>query len=268
MNESFEYRRNLSQPLSDLLADPLSPLTRTRQTTLLTAATVTLLLVFGLATVAKVSGGNAELVLSTPHVARWLAWAITLYLLIAYVLGVWADWAIAKAKRWSPLASIDDVKTAMHQDQQSRINADRYWTDKIDRLVIERDSIQAEKKGRMDPLFARSGEIELELSSLPEPQSTSSERRRTLEREWPVVTNTLSAAMKEFDSRLAPVMSALDEAARHLSLDPFLSMLKEQDALTESLKTFSTLTQYRLILEVVFPVAYGLLALLLAMWHR
>jgi hypothetical protein len=266
MNESFEYRRNLSQPLSDLLSDPLSALTRTRQTTLLTAATVTLLLFFGLATVAKVSGGNAEFVLATPHVARWLAWAITLYLLIAYVLGAWADWAIAKAKRWSPLASIDEVKTAMDRDQEGRISADRYWTDKIDRLVIERESITTEKKARIDPLFARASAIELQRSSMSESDGTSYEKRRSVEHESRVVTDAMGAALKEFDDRLTPVISALDDAAAHLSLNPFLSMLKEQKALTRSLMTFSTLTQCRLLLEIIFPVVYAGLALLLAVW--
>ena len=134
----IKYRRDLSGPLSELLSDFLSDLTRTRQTTLLIAASVALLLTLGLATLGDVEAGFVKLNLEAAERTKWVVFAVTLYFLVAYLLGVSADLAVLWAKRWSPLASIEKVEEAMRADQALRTEAKWASLEKVHQLIDEK----------------------------------------------------------------------------------------------------------------------------------
>jgi hypothetical protein len=95
---SLGYRESLGPAFSELLADQFSELTRKRQQALLVAATATLLLAAGLVTKA----GEIDLFLKVTlelSVAKWLAFVVTVYMLVTYLLGSSADLALANSKK-------------------------------------------------------------------------------------------------------------------------------------------------------------------------
>jgi hypothetical protein len=149
-DDPFQHRRVLSQAMSELLADPFSELTRKRQVALLIAATVTALLAAGLLIVSEANFANVKFIAILPQLAKWLGFAVTAYLLIAYLLGVWADWAIANAKRWSPLASIEDMKAAMVSEIKDRNEAYIERKEKLERLQNQLHQIQGEIAASFD----------------------------------------------------------------------------------------------------------------------
>jgi hypothetical protein len=129
--QPHHYGAQASGPLAHLLADPFSSFTRTRQVALLIAATAALLLSARLLSITNVGAGGITALLGGPPgaevggkaatqeaVALVLAFFVTLYLLITYILAVLADWAIAKARGSSWMASIEDVESAIRLDDQ------------------------------------------------------------------------------------------------------------------------------------------------------
>ena len=264
-NDSLLYRRTLSQPLSELLADPLSELTRTRQTALLIASSVALLVSTRLATIGEIGAGGVKLTLNAPQLAKWLAFAVTCYLFIAYLLGAWADWLIAETKGWSPLASIADVKAAMQADEDSLTEANKFWAEKLKVVAPQVDQTTKEMQAKLHHLYAQADQVEAALSSLPQIGSASSEereRRRSLEREQRELNTAMTTASNELDNRLAPLMAVVDEVNKRNSWSVRLAMSEEKEDLTNKLSTYSILTRLRLLLEIIFPIIYALFALI------
>ena len=264
------YRRNLSQSMAELLADPFSEVTRKRQPALLISATVTLLLSAGLARVTEIGVANSKFSLELPQLATWLAFAVTVYLLSAYLIGVWADWAIGRVKRWSPLAAVSDVEAAMISDSNDRALANEARHQKIERLNNELRQIREEMDTRRGALSAREHEIEAALSSMPKVGSASfeeNERCLSLAQESAEIVRSQSVLLQERSHREAPMIDAILELLPSSSLVPTVSMLNEHLDLKRALRTFSKLTELRLALEILFPAAYAAFALVWTILH-
>ena len=140
-HQDYLFRKNLSRAMSELLADPFSELTRNRQIALLIAATIAPLLSSGLVKVKEAEVGGTKFELTAPHLAIWLAVAITGDLFISYILTVWADLSIAKVKRWSPLAKIGNVKAEIDADIKAQMEAATARSEEAIRLSDELDKI-------------------------------------------------------------------------------------------------------------------------------
>jgi hypothetical protein len=268
--DSLLYRRSLSHPMSELLADPFSALTRARQTWLLIASTLTLLLSAGIAQVGELTIANVKLTATTPRLATGLAVAVTAYLLVTYLLGVRADWAIAKAKQWSPLASIAEVKTAMISDQEVRAQAATKRSQELERLQIEKEKIKAEMEARFKKIRDRGSEVESAISSV-DIHSASSEQLsqvRLLSHEATVLAREDLATQLESNNRLRPLDNAIGELIQSISLEPTRLMFAESADIEKTVETFSNLTRLRLVIEILFPAAFAVLALTWAAMSR
>jgi hypothetical protein len=260
----FLYRRSLSQPLSELLTDPFSELTRKRRATLLIAATVTLLLSAGLITLSEVGVADVKFTLSTPQIARWLAFTVTFYALIVYLLSARADWIIAKVRRWSRLASIADAKAKMVSDAEGRSQADLERKEEMERLKLKQQEIKAEMRVRFDEISARRKEIEASLESLPDIESASPEELEqitSLNYQKTELSLSHFAAWQEEDELLDPYRKAHSELAFAFSLEPTILMRAEQRDIEPQLSTFSRLTRLRLWVEILFTDTYAVFAL-------
>jgi len=241
------YRRRLSEPLGELLSDSLSELTRERQTALMIAASVALLLSFGLATLGDVDTGLVKLNLSVAESARWLVFAVTGYLFVDYLLGVVADLLIARVKRWSYLGSIADVKGAIQDDVKQRIASGKVLKEQLIELQGQQATIRAEWKasvGVYEPtsLWAIGEEIDLL-------QKYGSEKAGP------------------FLERMIPISKKMNELTAHIPADDIPGMLYEQRQLTANLDWYVRLRRSRLAWEVVFPLSYGLFALVWTATH-
>jgi hypothetical protein len=259
----FPHIRNLSRPMSELLADPLSELTRKRQPALLIAATIVLLLSAGLAKVSEVGVANFKFELKPPNLATWLAFAITGYLLISYILGAWADWSIAKAKRWSPLAKIGDVKAEMDADQKARTQADMALSEEAHRLRDELGKVEAEIQPRLDRNRNRQREVEDAISSIKFASMSSEESAHLvrLAHESVELIRAASALHRESRDRTTPLVNRANEIVQSISLEPVQSMWAERGDIDATVRIFSRLTHLRLVFEIIFPAAYAVFAL-------
>jgi hypothetical protein len=247
----IKYRRDLSGPLSELLSDFLSDLTRTRQTALLIAASVALLLSLGLATLGDVEAGFVKLNLEAAERTKWVVFAVTLYFLIAYLLGVSADLAVLWAKRWSPLASIEKVEEAMRADQALRTEAKWASLEKVRQLIDEKGEIVTEWKAEAGPNAAgiMTGFAYNELAVIELTEICGSE------------------ASQPYLKRIEPINRTIQELAANVSSDERLGMKAEETQLSRGRKLFVYLTRMRVGLEIVFPVLYALFALIWVASH-
>jgi hypothetical protein len=263
----FSYRRKLSQPMAELLADPFSELTRKRHTALLIAATVTLLLSFGLATVTKVDVAGAEFVLNAPQHAKWLACAVTLYLAAVYLLGVRADWAIAKAKQWSPFSSIEDVKSAMTLDKETQVRWKEEQLQKLKNLKDDRSKIKAEFQLKLDTISAQHQETAAEHEALVrgayEERVESEGRRKSLMNELMELFRAGNAVRDELNMRLEPIDKNIQKLRVRISQnDRTVLWWNEKIDIDLTFKAFSDLTKLRLWLEILFPAGYAIFAII------
>lgn len=164
--DAWQYRRQLSQPMAELLANPFSELTRKRHIWLIVAATTTPLLSAGLIKINEGEASGFKITASVPQVATWLAFSITGFLLIEYLLGVWADWAFAKARGWSLHAVVEDVEALIKKDATARREANLARQQEM-KLRTERfKTAEQEFKTRTAPINARLEEIKSQLSGL------------------------------------------------------------------------------------------------------
>jgi hypothetical protein len=249
-DHSFPHLRNLSRPMSELLADPLSELTRKRQLALLIAATIALLLSAGLVKVKEVGFAEAKFELQLlPHLATWLAVAITGYLLISYILVVWADWAIAKAKRWSPFAKIGDVIAEI----DAEIQVDVAQSEEARRLKDELAKVRAEIQSRIDQNRNR--------------QREESAHRDRLAHESVELIRTQTDLNREYMDRIAPIVKRMNELVESISDEPAQTKWAEREDINKTVGTFWRLKQMRLVLEVIFPAAYAVFALVWTVLH-
>jgi hypothetical protein len=252
------YRRRLSGPLSELLADPFSELTRKRQTPLLIAASVTFLLSAGILTVQEADVGSIKFHLEVAQLAKGLAFWVTIYLLAAFVLGVRADWVIAKAKQLSPLASTADVMAAMKADTDAEFEAVKARAQRRKVLQDKMDKIQAEAQQQLDVIFARQRDILRKISSTEIEEAPLHPELLELENEQKLIRQQL-------EDRLSPLQTERDELFKRLAepgfLDPAIFMTVEREEIKTTLKTFSNLTRARLYIEALFPAIYAMIAL-------
>src|SRR5262245_46408734 len=120
----------------ELLADPLTDLTRRRQALLLIAGSLTLLISY-----AVVKPGSSGTVLGVtitftkPDVVPTLCGLVTAYFLIVYLLGVYADWTVRRVRQWAPLAVFNEItaKTALEVAARGRV-IDGHVTALFDRV--------------------------------------------------------------------------------------------------------------------------------------
>jgi hypothetical protein len=79
-----------------------------------------LLISLGIATIDEISTLDVKLAFDAARIARWPLFALTVYLIIVYLLGAVADLTAAAAKGWSLLASVNDTHARMITDQKAR----------------------------------------------------------------------------------------------------------------------------------------------------
>lgn len=262
----FIYRKSLSQPFSELLIDPLTELTRKRQTTLLIISTVTLLLSTNLIALSGVvvDVTATKLTLSTPQVAKWLAFSVTFYLLVIYLFSVRADWVVAKAKQWSPLASIAEIKSAMASDHEARIQAGHQRKKEMERLDHRHDEISAEYKLRSDKISQRSSEVSLLIAALPEYGVASHKEREVLSslfHEASELARAEYANWNEMRELLKPLEESKSQMIRDMSLERSFAMVEERNDVESMFSVFTRLTSLRIFVEIIFPVAYAVFSL-------
>jgi uncharacterized membrane protein SpoIIM required for sporulation len=241
------YRRRASEPLVELFNDLLSDVTRTRQTALLIAASVAMLLSLGLATLGDVDAGLVKLDLHAAQYARWIVFWVTMYLFIAYILGVVADLLIARFKGWSAFASIKDVEAAIESDVKQRKEEGKVLLPKWIELQEQHAKVRREWKasvGIHEPtnLWALGEEIDLL-------QKYGSEKAQP------------------FLDRLLPIRDEMNKLTKHIPADDIPDMWYEQRQLKGNLDLYVRLRLARLAWEVAFPVAYAVFALVWTATH-
>jgi hypothetical protein len=243
----YLYLRSLSQSLSDLLADPLSERTRTSMRELLIAASVALLLSTGFAKIFEVSVGVAvaKPSESSQRVVEWLAFVVTFYLLATYLTGVWADRPIAKMKELIAKATIRDSIDRSEERRKEAREASDY---QIMSLFSELKRLRAENKAKLDPMEARMKELD------------------PLDDEFIKLDESLRAIGEETDKHRLALMEELEKAPIEPPKQLGLATEAEYDQLGSMLSTFNKLAPWRLVLEVVFPTLYALVALAFTFW--
>ena len=129
MNDDFEPafdRLDEARPAAlELLADPLSDLTRRRQGLLLIVASVTLLLSYAVVEPGSADVLGVNLKLERPDVLPALCGLVTAYFLVLYLLGVYADWSVRRVKLWSPDVAFKRFGSATERDWAEKRNVVR-----------------------------------------------------------------------------------------------------------------------------------------------
>lgn len=264
----FSYRQRVSQPMAKLLADPFSELTRKRHTSLLIAATVTLLLSFGLATVTKVGVAGSDFTLNSPQDTKWLAVTVTLYLVVVYLFGVRADWVIAKANHWSPLASIEDVRSTMIADKKALARWQENQHQKLESLKSERSKIKAEFQPKLDTIFAQMENTADKHQTVLKSSGVRTEESKSLMNQLTELHLSYNTTRDELENRLDPIQRKIRELSEDISRDDrILFWWKEKMDIDPTFQTFSRLTQFRLWLEIVFPATYAVFAIIWTILH-
>jgi hypothetical protein len=260
---SFRYRRRIADPMAALLADPFSELTRTRQTMLLSMTTITWLLFAGAVTITEAESHGLKI--QNVTFANWLAFFLTAYLLIVYLLSVSADWAMAKAKRWSPLGSLEDAKHAMTTARDNRIRVNEARTGKMQSLADQMETITKERQPGIDEAAARYRAARVEQTSLTKKiGSLSPEERARLSavlHETLELDRSVQALRQERDDKVSTLQHDFDEMMFDQSWEWAGPILAEQVDIDKMVSQVSRVTRQRLILEIMFPSAYAILAL-------
>jgi hypothetical protein len=241
-----DYLPRLSEPISDLLADPFTKLTRKYQTALLVAATVTVLLSAGIVTIKKVDTFGAEIDI-TVQIATMLAFLITCYLSFVFYSSVSADWVIAEAKHWSPLASIDAMKIAAMKELEA-------LDEQSNRAGIEMNQIEKSKDSKLE-------EIDKQLRKIREEEKILQSKDYT-----EIRTQLFALYERESElskTKMAALRSSVDAAQITSDLSIRYIYLKINTNKVESMiAAFASLTRKRLRLEFLFPLIYATLTLI------
>ncbi len=241
------YRGRLSEPLSELFADLLSELTRTRQTALLIAASVALLLSFGLATLGDVDAGVVKLNLNVAESARWIVFAVTGYFFIAYVLGVIGDLLLAGVKGRSAFGSIADVKETIKADVKQRIAAGKVVKEKLIDLQEQHDVVLREWKASV---------------GIYEPT-----KPLQIGEEIDLVQKYGADKAGPFIDRLLPISKQMNALTDNLPIDDVPAIWSEERELETSLDRYLILKKARLVWDVLCPILYGAFALVWTATH-
>jgi hypothetical protein len=197
-------------------------------------------------------------------IAKWLAFATTIYLLIIYLISVRADWAISKVKRWSPLASVADTKAAMKADEKARSEADSKRKEEIESLRTVKNKIRSEMRTQLDEITSQIEEVWADLKSMPGIESATPqelELRDSLYRKKTELLHKQFITWQEMENRIDPFIEAMDDLANEFSLKPTISMREERADIEPKLLLFNRLTRLRIVVEIVFPAAYAVFAL-------
>lgn len=261
----YLFLKGLSGPISSLLTDPLSELTRKRQTALLITATVTLLLSAGLLKLREVALASFKFAeLKPPQLATWLAFAVTVYLLAVYLLGVRADWAIAKAKRWSPLAKIEGAIADMNAAKEAIAQEAMKLAERGQSCIAERDRIEADMQKKIDELHRQS---EIADAAMYAYTTGSKEELGRLFVEAEEAHSAEWAARQELEDAVAPFNKEIRESLDLVLLEDSGSVGSQRVDLGRSMGAFSRLTKLRVVLEIIFPAAYAVFSLVWTVVH-
>ena len=195
-------------------------------------------------------------------------------MLIEYLLGVWADWSIAKARGWSLHAAVEDVEALIKKDATARREANLARQQEM-KLRTERfKTAEQEFKTRTAPINARLEEIKSQLSALPEISSSSRDEndlRFALWREQNDLENSEDAHWQRFSDQQQAAVHANLESLTRITDSVFgacYSMRTEQEDIQKALSIFRRATALRLVLEILFPAAYSTCALIWTFLHE
>jgi Skp family chaperone for outer membrane proteins len=256
--------------MSELLADPFSEVTRSRQHGMLIAASVSLLLSAGVATLHEVGPEEIKLTFSAPELVIWISAAVTFYFLITYCLGVFADTMLSRAKQWSPLASIAEMEATMDIEHDLRRTALADLTAAVaespsaTEVTANIDAVWNKHVGRID-------EIRGALKALP-PVSTASDadnqRRLALRKALADLNEAVRIEMNHAnDSRISENSKKFHEASAHLNVDRILPDWEERTQMMRTLRTSSLIARLRLGIEIVLPTTYAMIALIWSIYN-
>jgi peroxiredoxin len=76
-----------------------------------------------------------------------------------------------------------------------------------------------------------------------------------------------AAIQHELDEQLTICMNASDAWAQSLSLERDQMIWDERGKIRQTIRTFRRLTQMRLVIEILFPAAYAVFALVWTVFH-
>jgi len=250
-NEPLPHLASVGRPLLDILADPFSGVTRGRQISLLIAASVSWLLSMGLAKVAEVALGDSKFHLNgPPQLPVWLAFAVTLYLLVTYCLYVATDLTMANTKyRWTQETIGDVVATS----QKLSTAAQNALQDRVASLLAEQAQIRAEWSAKLEQKRARIKEI---YSSLDAVRSAPAELLDELSK----LEESERAISDELVNRTIAYAQAIEKTPTEADITR--AAMTQFDLVIGTLSRFRMLKKWRRWLEIVFPIAYAALALL------
>jgi hypothetical protein len=265
------HLKELSGPMSELLEDPFSEVTRVRQSGMLIAATVSLLLSTGVATLHEVGPEEIKLTFSAPELITWISAAVTFYFLITYCLGVFADTMLSRTKLWSPLVSIAEMEAAMDLERDLRHEALADLTAAVDELPSVREGAMADIDAVWNRHIGRIDELRAALKALPPVGSASdadNQRRLALRKELSDLNEAVQIEMKRAgESRIDENSKKFDEANQRLGINRIVPDWEERAKMRKTLKTSTLIARLRLGIEIVLPMTYAVIALIWTIYH-
>jgi hypothetical protein len=253
---SHSARQDFDAAKSDalaLLTDPLTDLTRRRQTLLLIAGTITLLISFA---VVEPGPNNTVfgigLKLTQPAVVGDLCAAVTVYFLILYGLGTYADLVVRRVRLWTLEMAFDQITdkaaleiTARGHVFESHVKARFDATNRWLSLSEERDKM-------IHPLNVRRDALEASIlgNSAPDTDAVL-EQMHTL-------TGQISKIRTDYGDKLARIERPNDLVSH--PIPNVRDAVMTQDEIKYARSREHRITQVRIAVEVLAPLALGFIA--------
>ncbi len=240
------------KPLVDLLSDPFSEVARERQKALLVCASISLLLSTGLARFSEFGTEAAKFAFISPRSANQVFFAVTLYLLIIYLLAAWADWSVALVRKRSAEDLLKRLEAAMSSDEKERQAAAVTLASKMWDLSTELSDLS-------DKHFAVTIPLAKEIDDLAE-----AERYHLPSQERVTMQARLDELNRSFRERSGAISQQIDILHKQNTLHEMVERMQDMGFIRQSKAKVPRVTRARIIIEIVFPAAYGISAIGLA----
>jgi|SRR5215467_5146493 len=129
------------------------------------------------------------------------------------------------------------------------------------RLLDERNKIEAEMQAKIDRIHQQREIADAAMSGLPKDEEAFRRGLSALAKESEEAFDAEWAERQELEDRTAPIDKVLLAWPDLGPLEESGSVGSQRENLDRSIGTFSRLTKLRLVLEIIFPAAYAVFAL-------
>jgi hypothetical protein len=271
---TYDFYKDLAGYGIDLLQDPLSEVTRNRQSSLLISSVAALLLSFALVSPTEGSLGGLTVAISHPETIKSAAGLIALYFLIIYLVNVAQDLRIYRYRLMGVAADIGSLNNKLGLSIQQNVESLQEKSKANHEVLSEMQSL-FDAQNEIDRKYAPNiDDIEKRIDSgiqqaLPQINEGSDSAFWESMSEYKALTKALDEIERKKAEEKRPHIERLNELHKTVDTDEVMTRINQLHDATQDLRhqtelllrahqTRAWLQRLRIALEIIFPTALSL----------